>query len=142
MNFVGKNRMKNLARRQQNILSDPADFLDLYLQKVTKLQRFDKLLEAVKPVSGTAGNLVFEMEVKPHHTNNFGILHGGMSAYLIDTLTTVSQVTLGIPPGMVGCFGNLFCLIWIMITGNISENLGLTQSDLVDYSQLVGKILI
>ena len=80
------------------------DFLDLYLQKVTKLQRFDKLLEDVKPVSGTAGNLVFEMEVKPHHTNNFGILHGGMSAYLIDTLTTVSQVTLGIPPGTVGCF--------------------------------------
>ena len=39
-------------------------------------------------------------------------------------------------------FGNLFCSIWIMITNNISENLGLTQSDLVDYSQLVGKILI
>ena len=39
-------------------------------------------------------------------------------------------------------FGNLFCSIWIMITNDISENLGLTQSDLVDYSQLVGKILI
>ena len=39
-------------------------------------------------------------------------------------------------------FGNLFCSIWIMITNNISENLGLTQSDLVDYSQLVGEILI
>ena len=78
---------------------------NLYFQKVTKLQRFDKLLEDVKPVSGTAGNLVFEMEVKPHHTNNFGILHGGMSAYLIDTLTTVSQVTLGIPPGTVWFYG-------------------------------------
>ena len=39
-------------------------------------------------------------------------------------------------------FGNLFCSIWIMITNNIAENLGLTQSDLVDYSLLVGKILI
>ena len=39
-------------------------------------------------------------------------------------------------------FGNLFFSIWIMITDKRSENLGLTQSDLVDYSQLVGKILI
>ena len=31
---------------------------------------------------------------------------------------------------------------YFMITNDIPENLGLTQSDLVDYSQLVGKILI
>jgi len=62
--------------------------------------KFDKILSAVEPVGGEAGNVVFEMTVGPEHCNLFNTLHGGCSAYLVDALSTVSQLSLDRPPGV------------------------------------------
>ena len=63
------------------------------------MNRYDSILEGVKPVGGTPGNLVYEMKIQPRHTNYFSTLHGGMVASLVDALTTVSQCSAGLAPG-------------------------------------------
>ena len=70
------------------------------IANLVSLKKFDTaLLSAVEPVSGTAGNIVYEMRVQREHTNAQDTLHGGASAYLVDALTTISHVTLDKPPG-------------------------------------------
>ena len=51
------------------------------------MNRYDSILEGVKPVGGTPANLVYEMKIQPRHTNYFSTLHGGMVASLVDALT-------------------------------------------------------
>ena len=70
------------------------------IAKLVSMKRFDSvLLSAVVPVGGEAGNVVYEMCVQREHTNALNTLHGGASAYLVDAVTTISQMTLDKPPG-------------------------------------------
>ena len=62
---------------------------------------FDTLIEGVKPVGGTPGNIIYELKVEPNHANAYGTLHGGMAAYLVDVLTGVSQLTMNVAPGNI-----------------------------------------
>ena len=62
---------------------------------------FDKLIDGVKPVGGTPGNIIYELKVEPNHANAYGTLHGGMAAYLVDVLTGVSQLTMNVAPGNI-----------------------------------------
>ena len=54
----------------------------------------------VKIVDAGAGKCVAEMEVAEEHTNKGGTLHGGLTATLVDTISTVALMTTG--PGNPG----------------------------------------
>ncbi|XP_027742680.1 acyl-coenzyme A thioesterase 13 isoform X2 [Myiozetetes cayanensis] len=44
----------------------------------------------MKLVSATPGNVVCEMKVEEEHTNRFGTLHGGLTATLVDVVSTAA----------------------------------------------------
>jgi len=48
---------------------------------------------AAKLVDGDVGRCVVELKVGQEHTNQFGTLHGGFSATLVDAITTYSLLT-------------------------------------------------
>jgi acyl-coenzyme A thioesterase 13 len=50
-------------------------------------------------VSAGEGNCLAELVVAPEHQNKGGTLHGGLTATLVDTLSTVALVThkVGVP---------------------------------------------
>ena len=70
-----------------------------WISRLAAKKNFDSLLMTVEPVGGEIGNIVFEMKVEPKHANAFDTLHGGAAAYLVDALSSVSQLTLDRPPG-------------------------------------------
>ncbi|XP_059119233.1 acyl-coenzyme A thioesterase 13 [Peromyscus eremicus] len=51
---------------------------------------FDRVLEKVTFVSAAPEKLVCEMKVEEQHTNKLGTLHGGLTATLIDSISTVA----------------------------------------------------
>jgi Uncharacterized protein, possibly involved in aromatic compounds catabolism len=53
----------------------------------------------VKIISGGNGRCTAELTVEPEHENRMGTLHGGLTATLVDTLSTVALVThkVGVP---------------------------------------------
>ncbi|XP_077625684.1 acyl-coenzyme A thioesterase 13 [Crocuta crocuta] len=62
---------------------------------------FDKVLEKVTLVSATPGKLVCEMKVEDGHANKYGTLHGGMTATLVDNISTLALISVeGGAPGV------------------------------------------
>ncbi|NWJ07010.1 ACO13 thioesterase, partial [Crypturellus undulatus] len=53
-------------------------------------QGFDRVLRKVKFVSATPGKLVCELKVEEEHTNRGGTLHGGLTATLVDVVSTAA----------------------------------------------------
>ncbi|XP_010214839.1 PREDICTED: acyl-coenzyme A thioesterase 13, partial [Tinamus guttatus] len=53
-------------------------------------QGFDRVLRKVKLVSATPGKLVCELKVEEEHTNRGGTLHGGLTATLVDVVSTAA----------------------------------------------------
>ncbi|XP_072532126.1 acyl-coenzyme A thioesterase 13 [Salminus brasiliensis] len=51
---------------------------------------FDRVLNKVELLSASPGKVVCEMKVGEEHTNRLGTLHGGMTATLIDTISTTA----------------------------------------------------
>ncbi|XP_023675885.2 acyl-coenzyme A thioesterase 13 [Paramormyrops kingsleyae] len=49
---------------------------------------FDRVLSKVNIVSASPGKVVCEMKVEEEHTNRLGTLHGGMTATLVDVIST------------------------------------------------------
>ena len=41
-------------------------------------------------VSGGSGRIVVSLKVEPEHCNNYGTLHGGLSAVLVDSISTLA----------------------------------------------------
>ncbi|XP_006888747.1 PREDICTED: acyl-coenzyme A thioesterase 13 [Elephantulus edwardii] len=60
------------------------------LKVITNVRGFDRVLEKVMPVSFAPGKLVCEMKVEEQHANKMGTLHGGLTATLIDSISTVA----------------------------------------------------
>lgn len=55
----------------------------------------------MKLLSATPGKIVCEMKVEEEHTNRFGTLHGGLTATLIDVVsTTALMYTERVTPGV------------------------------------------
>ncbi|XP_033010601.1 acyl-coenzyme A thioesterase 13 [Lacerta agilis] len=50
--------------------------------------RFDRVLNKMSVISATPGKIVCEMKVEEEHTNRGGTLHGGLTATLIDDVST------------------------------------------------------
>ncbi|XP_061111720.1 acyl-coenzyme A thioesterase 13 [Conger conger] len=51
---------------------------------------FDRVLSKVNILSASPGKLVCEMKVEEEHTNRGGTLHGGMTATLVDVISTAA----------------------------------------------------
>lgn len=51
---------------------------------------FDKVLTKVNVLSASPGKVVCEMKVAEEHTNRGGTLHGGLTATLVDVISTVA----------------------------------------------------
>ncbi|KAJ8273277.1 hypothetical protein GJAV_G00099710 [Gymnothorax javanicus] len=51
---------------------------------------FDRVLSKVNILSASPGKIVCEMKVEEEHTNPSGTLHGGMTATLVDVISTVA----------------------------------------------------
>lgn len=49
---------------------------------------FDRVLDKVTFVSAVPGKMICEMKVEEQHTNKLGTLHGGMTATLVDCIST------------------------------------------------------
>ncbi|XP_059965094.1 acyl-coenzyme A thioesterase 13 isoform X2 [Mesoplodon densirostris] len=49
---------------------------------------FDRSLEKVTVVSAVPGKVICEVKVEEQHTNKMGTLHGGMTATLVDAVST------------------------------------------------------
>ncbi|XP_006051255.2 acyl-coenzyme A thioesterase 13 [Bubalus bubalis] len=55
-----------------------------------KFNCFDRNLEKVTLVSAAPGKLVCEMKVEEQHANKIGTLHGGMTATLVDVISSLA----------------------------------------------------
>ncbi|XP_067936301.1 acyl-coenzyme A thioesterase 13-like [Watersipora subatra] len=62
-------------------------------QMIQKTSSFDGLMKKVELVSAGNGSCVCKMKVGEEHTNLGGTLHGGMTATLVDTVSTVALLT-------------------------------------------------
>ncbi|KAM3857860.1 acyl-coenzyme A thioesterase 13 [Diretmus argenteus] len=51
---------------------------------------FDRVLSKVDIVSASPGKVVCEMKVEEEHTNRGGTLHGGLTATLVDVISTTA----------------------------------------------------
>ncbi|CAK5068731.1 unnamed protein product [Meloidogyne enterolobii] len=72
---------------------------DLY--KVYALSKnFQRCAEKCRVVEVEEGRVKVEMEVEEKHTNPFGTLHGGMTATLVDIVTTTALMAT--PQGKAG----------------------------------------
>ncbi|XP_043921685.1 acyl-coenzyme A thioesterase 13 [Protopterus annectens] len=53
---------------------------------------FDKVLNKLQLVSAIPGKMVCEMKVEEEHTNRGGTLHGGLTATLVDFVSTTALI--------------------------------------------------
>lgn len=60
------------------------------MKYMTESQGFDRVLNKMKLLSATPGKIVCEMKVEEEHTNRGGTLHGGLTATLVDVVSTVA----------------------------------------------------
>ncbi|XP_062386246.1 acyl-coenzyme A thioesterase 13 [Sardina pilchardus] len=51
---------------------------------------FDRVLNKVSVLSASPGKVVCEMKVEEEHTNRGGTLHGGLTATLVDVISTTA----------------------------------------------------
>ncbi|KAJ3640861.1 hypothetical protein Zmor_027396 [Zophobas morio] len=64
-----------------------------FLKFVQNTKSFDKVLKNVNILSLGAGKCTAELKVDEEHTNPMGGLHGGLSATLVDCVSTYALMT-------------------------------------------------
>ncbi|KAJ8334288.1 hypothetical protein SKAU_G00399270 [Synaphobranchus kaupii] len=60
------------------------------LRAMVDSPRFDRVLSKVNIVSASPGKIVCEMKVEEEHTNRGGTLHGGLTATLVDIVSSAA----------------------------------------------------
>ncbi|KAF1676466.1 Acyl-coenzyme A thioesterase 13, partial [Pygoscelis papua] len=60
------------------------------MKYMVESQGFDRVLRKMKLLSATPGKIVCEMKVEEEHTNRGGTLHGGLTATLVDVVSTTA----------------------------------------------------
>lgn len=68
----------------------PLNTLKQIMRAMVDNPGFDKVLSKVDILSAVPGKVVCEMQVAEEHTNRGGTLHGGMTATLVDVISTVA----------------------------------------------------
>ncbi|XP_049621022.1 acyl-coenzyme A thioesterase 13 [Suncus etruscus] len=69
------------------------------LKAMKGVSGFDRVLDKVTLVSAAPGKVVCEMKIEEEHTNRMGTLHGGLTATLVDSISTMALLCteVGIP---------------------------------------------
>lgn len=70
--------------------SVPLNTMKQILKNVVNNPGFDRVLNKVNILSAVPGKMVCEMQVGEEHTNRMGTLHGGMTATLVDVISTMA----------------------------------------------------
>ncbi|XP_020510998.1 acyl-coenzyme A thioesterase 13 [Labrus bergylta] len=70
--------------------SMPLNSLKQLVKAMLDTPGFDRVLSKVNILSASPGKLVCEMRVEEEHTNRGGTLHGGLTATLVDVISTVA----------------------------------------------------
>lgn len=73
---------------EQTTMSCMTKNLQEVLKLLGKSSCFDRILEKMTVVSAVPGKVICEMKVEEEHTNKMGTLHGGMTATLVDCVST------------------------------------------------------
>uniref|UniRef100_G3NLE3 Acyl-coenzyme A thioesterase 13 n=1 Tax=Gasterosteus aculeatus TaxID=69293 RepID=G3NLE3_GASAC len=73
-----------------NMVSLSLNSLKQIMKAMVDHQGFDKVLRKVDVLSATPGKVVCEMRVEEEHTNRGGTLHGGLTATLVDVISTMA----------------------------------------------------
>ncbi|ELK30695.1 acyl-coenzyme A thioesterase 13 [Myotis yumanensis] len=60
------------------------------MKAISGVPGFDKVLEKVTLVSAAPGKVTCELRVEEEHTNKLGTLHGGLTATLVDSISTMA----------------------------------------------------
>ncbi|XP_037374833.1 acyl-coenzyme A thioesterase 13 [Talpa occidentalis] len=60
------------------------------LKAMKHVQGFDRILEKMTLVSADPGKVICELKVEEEHTNKLGTLHGGLTATLVDDVSTMA----------------------------------------------------
>ncbi|KAJ6651308.1 hypothetical protein lerEdw1_021095, partial [Lerista edwardsae] len=60
------------------------------IKSLLESQGFDRVLNKMTLLSASPGKVVCEMKVDEEHTNRGGTLHGGLTATLVDVVSTVA----------------------------------------------------
>ncbi|XP_074543433.1 acyl-coenzyme A thioesterase 13 [Halichoeres trimaculatus] len=68
----------------------PLNSLKQLMKAMLDTRGFDRVLSKVNILSASPGKLVCELRVEEEHTNRGGTLHGGMTATLVDVISTVA----------------------------------------------------
>ncbi|XP_041664567.1 acyl-coenzyme A thioesterase 13 [Cheilinus undulatus] len=70
--------------------SMPLNTLKHLVKSMLDTPGFDRVLSKVNILSASPGKVVCEMRVEEEHTNRGGTLHGGLTATLVDVISTVA----------------------------------------------------
>ncbi|EDV96681.1 acyl-coenzyme A thioesterase 13 [Drosophila grimshawi] len=70
---------------------------------ISKGPNFDRVTQMVKITSGGDGSVVGEFTVTAEHLNRLGSLHGGLTATILDNITTYALMSKGSHPGVSSC---------------------------------------
>ncbi|XP_054420774.1 acyl-coenzyme A thioesterase 13 [Pteronotus mesoamericanus] len=60
------------------------------MKAMTSVSGFDRVLQKVTLVSAAPGKVTCELRVEEEHTNKMGTLHGGLTATLVDSISTLA----------------------------------------------------
>ncbi|NXL58871.1 ACO13 thioesterase, partial [Chordeiles acutipennis] len=78
------------GRAAQRSMGFTLDGLREAMKYMVESQGFDRVLRKMKLLSATPGKIVCEMKVEEEHTNRGGTLHGGLTATLVDVVSTAA----------------------------------------------------
>ncbi|KAM9666008.1 acyl-coenzyme A thioesterase 13 [Trichechus inunguis] len=92
------------------------------LKSMVNVRRFDRVLEKVTLVSHAPGRVVCEMKVEEEHANVGGTLHGGLTATIVDDISTLALLCT--ERGVAGVSANLD--ITYMSPAKIGEDVVIT----------------
>ncbi|XP_053874297.1 acyl-coenzyme A thioesterase 13 isoform X1 [Malaclemys terrapin pileata] len=60
------------------------------MKSLLSSSNFDRVLSKMTVLSATPGKVVCEMKIEEEHTNRGGTLHGGLTATLVDVVSTAA----------------------------------------------------
>ncbi|XP_066102767.1 acyl-coenzyme A thioesterase 13-like [Saccopteryx bilineata] len=60
------------------------------MKAISNVPGFDRILQKVTVISATPEKVTCELRVEEEHTNKIGTLHGGLTATLVDCISTMA----------------------------------------------------
>ena len=73
--------------------SKSKELMRMVMQHFKTSNSFSRVLSNCELVEGSVGRTVVKMKVLEEHCNAIGTLHGGMSATLVDNITSLALIT-------------------------------------------------